>query len=127
MSLIRDPITYNTYEKVILIHTVRTVMELAYKNEIEELSGEQLLYVPTVTRESFEMRQRGSDLFRSGELFAKLSLPTADPAQDRVMLCGNPNMNRDMTIYLEEQGWTMTTYRGLGNFTVEKAFVLQNE
>jgi ferredoxin--NADP+ reductase len=43
------------------------------------------------------------------------------------MLCGNPNMNHDMTQYLEQQGWTMTTFRGVGNFTVEKAFVLQHD
>lgn len=127
MALIRDPATYDTYEKVILVHTVRTVRELAYKKEIEGLSGERLRYVPTVTREPFETQQRGADLFRSGELFAKLGLPEADPQYDRVMLCGNPHMNRDMTAFLEEKGWTMTTFRGVGNFTVEKAFVLQND
>jgi ferredoxin--NADP+ reductase len=127
MSLIRDPRTYDAYDKVVLIHTVRTVRELAYKTEIETLSDEHLLYVPTVTREPFETQQRGADLFRSGEIFAQRGLPVADPDHDRVMICGNPNMNRDMTTYLEEQGWTMTTYRGVGNFTVEKAFVLHHE
>jgi ferredoxin--NADP+ reductase len=127
MSLIRDSLTYEAYEKVILVHTVRTVRELAYKKEIEALSGDALRYVPTVTREPFETQSRGSNLFTSGELFTRLGLPKADPGQDRVMLCGNPHMNREMTAYLEEQGWTMTTYRGVGNFTVEKAFVLQND
>jgi ferredoxin--NADP+ reductase len=127
MSLIRDPLTYEAYERVVLLHTVRTVRELAYKNDIEAISGKQLHYVPTVTREAFDTPQRGSELFMSGELFSRLGLPKADPDKDRVMLCGNPNMNREMTTYLESQGWTMTTYRGVGNFTVEKAFVLQNE
>lgn len=127
MSLIRDPATYDAYEKVVLVHTVRTERELAYKQEILSLTGDRLRYVPTVTREPFEIQQRGSDLFRSGHLFGILSLPSADPVQDRVMLCGNPHMNHDMTNYLEEQGWTMTTFRGVGNFTVEKAFVLQHE
>jgi ferredoxin--NADP+ reductase len=127
MSLIRDKATYEAYEKVVLVHTVRTARELAYQHEIQALISDRLWYVPTVTREPFETRQRGADLFKSGELFENLSLPTADPAFDRVMLCGNPNMNQDMTKYLETQGWTMTTYRGVGNFTVEKAFVLQHE
>jgi ferredoxin--NADP+ reductase len=127
MSLIRDPLTYEAYEKVILVHTVRTVRELAYKKEIESMSGDALRYVPTVTRETFETQCRGSNLFTSGELFTRLGLPEADPGEDRVMLCGNPHMNREMTAYLEDQGWTMTTYRGVGNFTVEKAFVLQND
>ena len=127
MSLIRDSATYETYENVVLVHTVRTEKELAYREEIDTLAVDRLKYVPTVTRERFAIQRRGSDLFKSGELFDFLSLPPADPSQDRVMLCGNPNMNHDMTQYLEQQGWTMTTFRGVGNFTVEKAFVLQHD
>jgi len=127
MSLVRDAEVYKAYQRVILVHTVRTVPELAYRQEIESLSGDHLFYVPTVTRERFETPQRGADLFRSGELFTKLGLPAADPEHDRVMLCGNPHMNQEMTEYLQGRQWTMTTYRGVGNFTVEKAFVLQNE
>ena len=78
-----------------------------------------------LTREAFETTERGADLFRSGKLFAMLDLPPADPEHDRVMLCGNPNMNQEMTDYLKESGWTMTNFRGIGNFTVEQAFVLQ--
>jgi ferredoxin/flavodoxin---NADP+ reductase len=127
MCLIRDHAIYKAYERVILIHTVRTVPELAYRQEIEALAGDRLYYVPTVTREVFPTPGRGADLFRSGELFVKLNLPEADPEFDRVMLCGNPHMNQEMTEYLQDRNWTMTTYRGVGNFTVEKAFVLQNE
>ena len=127
MSLIRDPEVYKAYQQVVLVHTVRTVPELAYQEEIAALSGDRLYYVPTVTREPFPTPQRGADLFRSGELFANLHLPAADPEHDRVMLCGNPHMNQEMTDYLQERQWIMTTYRGVGNFTVEKAFVLQNE
>jgi ferredoxin--NADP+ reductase len=127
MCLIRDPAVYEAYERVILVHTVRTVPELAYREEIEMLTGDRFYYIPTVTRESFPTQGRGADLFRSGELFTKLGLPEADPEHDRVMLCGNPHMNQEMTEYLKERHWSMTTYRGVGNFTVEKAFVLQNE
>ena len=127
MSLIRDTEVYKAYQQVVLVHTVRTVPELAYRKEIEALSGDRLYYVPTVTREPFSTPQRGADLFRSGDLFTHLHLPAADPEHDRVMLCGNPHMNQEMTDYLQKRQWTMTTYRGVGNFTVEKAFVLQNE
>jgi ferredoxin--NADP+ reductase len=124
MSLIRDPEVYRRYGKVILVHTVRGRRELAYREDIETLTGERLFYVPTVTREPFEVSQRGADLFRSGELFSMLGIETADPEHDRVMLCGNPNMNQEMTDYLEANAWTMTSHKGVGNFTVEKAFVL---
>lgn len=127
MSLIRDPEVYKAFERVILVHTVRTVPELAYRREIEALTNDRLHYVPTVTREPFATPQRGADLFRSGELFALCGLPEADPEHDRVMLCGNPHMNYEMAEYLRERRWTMTGYRGVGNFTLEKAFVLQHE
>ena len=124
MSLIRSPETYTAFERVILVHSVRTVQELAYRQEIETRSGNQLRYVATVTREPFPNNARGADLFRSGELFSKLELPPAEPALDRVMICGNPQMNQEMSDYLTTKGWTMTNFHGVGNFTVEKAFVL---
>ena len=124
VALIRDPEVYQNFENVILVHSVRTVAELAYRQDIESIDNPRLHYVPTVTREEFVTTKRGTDLFRSGELFRQLQLPDADPELDRVMLCGNPNMNQEMTAYLEQQGWTQTSYRGVGNFTTEIAFVI---
>lgn len=127
ISLIRDPALYVHYEKLILVHTVRTQMELAYREEIQALCSERLLYVPTVTREPFETTQRVTDLFVTGALFTKLGIPEADPELDRVMICGNPHMLQELREYLEANGWIMTSHKGVGNFTVEKAFVLNQE
>jgi ferredoxin--NADP+ reductase len=126
MSLIRGGEVFQEFERVILVHTVRKLQGLAYRDELVSRSNEQFLYVPTVTREPFETTARGADLFRSGELAEKLGLPLPEAEQDRVMLCGNPNMNKEMTGHLEQHGWTMTNYKGAGNFTVEQAFVIQN-
>ncbi len=126
MSLVRAGEAYETFERVILVHTVRSAQGLAYRDELEARAGDALRYVPTVTREPFDTPERGADLFRSGELFERLALPPAEPEHDRVMLCGNPHMNREMSDYLKERGWTMTNYKGVGNFTVEQAFVLQH-
>ena len=127
MSLIRTPELYEAYERVVLVHTVRTLKELAYKEELEARSGERFVYVPSVTREPFKENRRVSVLFQSGELCKHYQLPNADPQLDRVMICGNPDMNKEMTDYLKQRGWTMTSHRGIGNFTVEKAFVLHHE
>ncbi|ACL71159.1 ferredoxin-NADP reductase [Thioalkalivibrio sulfidiphilus HL-EbGr7] len=126
MSLVRGRGVYERFERVILVHSVRTVVELAYRAELESRSGDKLVYVPTVTREPFETPERGADLFRSGALFERLGLPPADMDQDRVMLCGNPHMNREMKDYLESIGGVMTNYKGVGSFTVEQAFVLHH-
>ena len=127
ISLIHDPEVYQRYEKLILVHTVRTQVELVYREEIKALSNDRLLYVPTVTREPFETTERVTDLFLTGALFSKLNIPEANPELDRVMICGNPHMLRDLKVYLEANDWTMTNHKGVGNFTVEKAFVLHNE
>ncbi len=89
------------------------------------MQGDRFHYVPTVTREPFANSERGSDLFVSGKLAEQLGLPAVDPGQDRVLICGNPNMNQDLTRYLDESGWTMTNYKGIGNYSVEQAFVLE--
>jgi ferredoxin--NADP+ reductase len=127
MSLIRDPGLYARFENVVLVHSVRTVAELAYRDEIEALQQPRLHYVPTVTREPFPTPERGSDVFRSGVLSQRLGLPAPDPELDRVMICGNPDMTREMTRYLKDTGWTPTNHRGIGNFTTELAFVVHHE
>src|SRR5829696_3480389 len=60
MSIIRDPDTYDRFEKVVLVHGVRKVDELAYADLIAhdlpkhdhlgEQVRQQLVYYPTVTR-----------------------------------------------------------------------------
>ncbi len=127
ISLIRDPATYARFERVVLVHSVRSIAELAYRDEIEALGNPQLLYVPTVTREAFVTPERGADLFRSGGLSQRLGLPLPDPEHDRVMICGNPAMTREMTTYLKAAGWTLTNHRGVGNFSTELAFVIHHE
>jgi ferredoxin--NADP+ reductase len=127
MSLIHARELYARYQRVVLVHSVRTVAELAYRDELEEMSNDQLTYVPTVTREPFSTPERGGDLFRSGELSRRLEIPLPDPAQDRVMICGNPEMTHQLSRYLKDTGWTLTDHRGTGNFTTEIAFVMHQE
>ncbi|QFR34256.1 ferredoxin--NADP reductase [Ancylobacter sp. TS-1] len=133
MSLIKDPETYETYEKVILVHGVRTVAELAYQDFIEdelpqneyfgELVQEKLVYYPTVTREPYRNQGRITDLITSGKLFADLGLPALDKEDDRVMLCGSPQLLDDMRVILKERGFEEGSTTEPGDFVIEKAFV----
>ena len=41
MSIVRDPETYERFDKVILTHTVRTVKELAYFETLNNLNAEK--------------------------------------------------------------------------------------
>lgn len=134
MSLIRDPETYANYEKVILIHGVRTVSELAYADLItkelpeHEYLGEEirekLIYYPTVTREEFRNQGRLTDLIESGKLFEDIGLPPLNPETDRAMLCGSPAMLEDTTKLLNDRGFQISPRIGTaGDYVIERAFV----
>lgn len=133
MSLIRDPEVYERFAKIILIHGVRERAELAYADLIRndlprhELIGEmvrqQLVYYPTVTREAAEHRGRVTDLAASGQLFGDLGLPRWDPAHDRAMLCGSPEMLTDMVAQLKSAGFVEGSSGRPGSYVIEKAFV----
>jgi ferredoxin--NADP+ reductase len=135
MCLIRDPATYEKYEKVILFHGVREVNELAYADYINidlpnhEYLGDmvkaQLLYYPSVTREPFKNRGRATDLMASGKLEADLGLTKLDPANDRIMICGSPALNKDMRELLDKRGFKEGSTTTPGDYVVERAFVEQ--
>ena len=132
MSVIRDPQTYERFEKVILVHGVRQVEELAYHDLLidhlpqHELLGElirkHLLYYPTVTREEFRNQGRITDLIATNKLTDDLGLPPLDPAEDRVMLCGSPGLLVDMKKILESRGFQEGNTSTPGDYVVERAF-----
>lgn len=134
MSLIRDPEAYEHYDKIILMHGVRTVSELAYADFItkdlpeNEFFGEEvrnkLIYYPTVTREPFRNQGRLTDLINSGKLFEDIGLPPLNPETDRAMLCGSPAMLEDTCALLNERGFKISPRIGeAGDYVIERAFV----
>ena len=134
MSIIKDPQTYERFEKIILVHGVRYRSELAYRDFIEwelthhEYLGEQvrnqLVYFPTVTRERFRYQGRVTSLIESGKLFADIAMPPLSPAEDRVMICGSPAMLADLSAMLDERGFKISPHVGEpGDYVIERSFV----
>ena len=135
MSVVRDPETYERFEQVILVHSVREVDELAYHDYLvkhlpsHEFLGDlvtsKLRYYPTVTREEFVNTGRITELIESGKLFADLGVPGLDAANDRVMLCGSPAMLRDLEHMLESRGFREGNTSTPGDYVIERAFADQ--
>ena len=139
LSVIKDPETYERFERVIVGHGVRRAGDLAYRdylvNELprhEFLGGQisrQLLYYPAVTRESFDWEgrdQRGrlTDLLDSGRMAADLGLEPLDPGRDRAMICGSPQMLSDFRALLDRRGFVAAPRIGTpGDYVFERAFV----
>jgi ferredoxin--NADP+ reductase len=135
MSVIRDPDTYEKFEQVILIHGTREVKELAYHDYITqelpqheflgEMVSKQLLYYPTVTREPFRNQGRLTTALEEGKVAEAFGIPLLNAAEDRVMICGSPEMLRDLKTMMEVRGLKEGNTTTPGDFVIERAFVSQ--
>ncbi len=135
MSIVRDPDTYDRFEQIVIVHSVRQVSDLAYDTMLEgrladdplvgDLAARQLSYVPTVTREPFRTTARIWPLIEGGALFtgALADTPRLDPAIDRVMLCGSMTMIRDLAHRLDALGFQEGANAHPGDYVIERAFV----
>jgi ferredoxin--NADP+ reductase len=139
LSIVKDPETYERFERVILCHGVRRADDLAYHDYIvnelphHEFLGdvirEKLRYYPAVTREAFvfegnDHRGRMTDLMASGQMMRHLGIEPLDPERDRVMVCGSPQMLADFRALLDGRGFTAAPRIGTpGQYVFERAFV----
>ena len=112
--MIKDPETYERFEKVVLLHGCRRVAELAYGEMIteklpnDEMIGEfvrnQLIYYPTVTRDPFRNRGRITDLITQANCSPISVLRSLEAEHDRVMICGSPALVHDTRALLIGNG-----------------------
>jgi len=134
MSIIKDPEVYERFEKVVLLHGVRFVSELAYADYIQnelpnneyfgDIVREKLVYYPTVTREPFRNSGRLTTVIESGKLSEDIGLPPLNPETDRVMMCGSPAMLSDLCQILDNRGFVVSAGVGEpGDYVIERAFV----
>ena len=134
LSVVKDPETYERFERVVVCHGVRNVADLAYRDYFEkelpqheflgETIREKLLYYPAVTREDFAHRGRLTDLMASGEMMRSLGLEPLDAAHDRAMICGSPQMLADFRALLDGRGFSAAPRIGTpGQYVFERAFV----
>lgn len=139
LSIIKDPETYERFERVILCHGVRSASDLAYRDYIvnelprHEFLGPQiraqLLYYPAVTREAFVFddaphQGRLTDLMASGQMMAQLGIEPLDARHDRAMLCGSPQMLADFRTLFDARGFVAAPRIGTpGQYVFERAFV----
>ncbi len=132
-SIIRDPETYEKFEKIVLTHTCRWVAELGYGQKLIELTkadplvGEearrQLVYYPTATQERYTTNGRITHLIQSGKMFDDLCFPDLNPKEDRGMICGSMGFLKDLKSLLLDKGFEEGSNSAPADFVVERAFV----
>jgi ferredoxin/flavodoxin---NADP+ reductase len=135
LSVARDPDAFQRFEQIIVIHTVREVAELAYRDLFERdilddpLVGDEardrLTYYPCVTREPFHRQGRITSRIASGDFFRDLDMAAGcfDPEHDRVMMCGSMDMIKETAALLEAQGLVEGSNAEPGDYVLERAFV----
>jgi ferredoxin--NADP+ reductase len=132
-SVVRDPETYERFEEVILVHTCRTVSELAYGEDIVniakadplvgELASEKLRLFNSATREDHVHTGRITTLIENGKLFEALGVPPLSRETDRVMICGSKQVLEDLKVLSEKAGLVEGSNAAPGEFVIERAFV----
>ena len=132
-SIVRDPETYERFERVILTHSCRTIDELAYgfdlMNAIQsdevlrEIVDGRLTHFTSVTREDYAYCGRITTLIADGTLFRAVGEAPWHGDRDRVMICGSTAMTLDVKAACEAHGLVEGSNARPADFVIEKAFV----
>jgi ferredoxin--NADP+ reductase len=126
MSLIRDLETLETWSKIHIVHSVRSKEDLAYNvdlaaafkdhpqdGELHEMVANVLDYKTILT---------GQGEPRITEQLEKNML-TINTKEDKVMLCGNMQFNKQVAAWCEQHGMVEGSLRDAGQYVIERAFV----
>jgi ferredoxin--NADP+ reductase len=62
-------------------------------------------------------------LLENGKISADLGIPALNAAEDRIMICGSPEMLRDLKALCEKLGFVEGNTSTPGQFVIERAFV----
>ena len=128
LSILHDFATWEQYDNLVLVQSVRTQPELAYEDLIRGFEGSEyygefahkLRYSRIVTREPVPgtLRDRVTKLLSNGVLEENIGLKL-DHDRSRIMLCGNPEMVEDSRRILIERGFRMSRRGEPGHLAVE--------
>ncbi len=128
LSILHDLGTWENYDNLVLVQSVRTQPELAYEDlirgfETSEYYAEfahKLSYARIVTREPVPgtLRDRVTKLLANGVLEENIGL-RLDHDRSRIMLCGNPEMVEDSRKILLERGFRLSRRGEPGHLAVE--------
>ena len=128
ISILYDFATWETYENLILVHSVRNKDELAYEEAIHNFKANEyfaefssrLHYVQAVTREEVPNTLNGriTHLLENGELEKVVGLPI-DEDRSRIMICGNPEMVDETRELLTRRGLRVSRRGEPGHLAVE--------
>tara|TARA_B100000676_G_C17797321_1_gene690293 strand:- start:73 stop:834 length:762 start_codon:yes stop_codon:yes gene_type:complete len=130
LGIIKDPATYERFDKVILTHTVQYEDELAYheplkyfNEEWKEITNGNFIYFNTLTQQEWPRKGRITKWIKEGSLYSATTGQDLDVENDRFMICGSQGLNKDLIDHFESLNMSEGNTSIPGKFVVEKAFV----
>ena len=121
ISMLRHFRGKNRWRKFVIIHGVRNVADLGYRDELEAAArtDANLLYLPTVTREGWPgLQGRVQDVLFTDLYPQRVGAPLS-PEQCHIYLCGNPVMVEAVESELVARGFRKHKRREPGNIPKE--------
>jgi ferredoxin--NADP+ reductase len=121
LSMLRDGGLWEKYGRAIVVHCVRNAAHLAYADELRAFSASHpVRYLPIVTREDADGAYRGripralEDGWLEEQGQCRLDTNT------HAMLCGNPEMVKELTAALEGRGMVRHKRKQPGHIVTER-------
>lgn len=124
LSILKSEAAWQKFEKVILVYSVSTLAEMAYRDAIDKIVTQhpgQFHFIPTITREDYEdcLKNRMPQSIKNGDLETRVGA-LINGENSHVMLCGSSEMIADVSKELENRGMKKHLQRDPGHFTTEK-------
>lgn len=131
ISMLRDPLVWQKFRNLVLVHCVRHADEFAYRDELAQLALQPprgahgrlrvlrlLTRDPAASGDPFLLHGRITTLLEDGTLERTASLAVSDAAS-RIMMCGNPDMIEDLRRLLHARGLRPDRRATPGHFVTE--------
>ena len=125
VSMLRTATPWSRFRQLVLVQGTRLVRDLAYREEMNELSkahGDRLSQVHCVTREEPDdgmYHGRIPSALEDGKLMEMAGVPL-EPDRSQVLLCGSPEMIKQLTSMLEERGFKKNSPKNPGQISFER-------
>jgi ferredoxin--NADP+ reductase len=122
LSILRTAAPWQRYRRVILVHAARYARELVYSDlilEIERKHGSKFKTIKFVSREEAPQALAGRIPAALADGRLEAAGAAIAPERSQFMLCGNPEMLKDMQAALAARGLKKHRRRSPGQITVE--------
>ncbi len=122
-SMLNTDEPWERFENIVLVYATRTDADMRYQEMINEFKakyGDRFHFQPFVSREQISgtINGRIPTAIEDGQLESQVGV-TLDPDRSQLMMCGNPDMVKDVTELLKARGFRKNRRRTPGHITTE--------